>query len=371
MKYKHKKTGKIAIEVTTFPLEHYHIGDSFTSLLHKDLVEDSYDWEKIEEKDYEILTYKAIDKDNLVVSAMKRLSDGVEFKIGDKVAYCDQSTIYIIDKFTVKEDHMIAWCKISTNGHNSGAFNILNIRPYKEKKVLYTTEDGVDRYEWQEEYWIFKLIGLGSNDWKLGEWEGEGKPKEVNESNLPNKQGNCPSNRLTVYKIFSTKEAAEKWIKDSNALFTTQDGVKIFKGMHYYMVNKDNMKHVTEVLCDRDTDGSFGNVFTYFSTKQLAQKYIDDNTKYLLTEDEVKLGKEDKFYYAHKGDFISGRVGDLQNSEYPGKFFSTEEKAKEYILWNEPCLSLKDITYKGIWGDLIVNNNLNQLKEMAKTKTEK
>lgn len=98
-------------------------------------------------------------------------------------------------------------------------------------------------------------------------------------------------------------------------LFTTEDGVEIFEGQSYAYTPKVTMKYINV------SDGN-----------------------------SIPMPKESFFY------------------------FSTKEKAEEYILMNKPCLSIKDVA--PIFGQMHLDNSLTvldrmtaKLQELVKSKT--
>lgn len=95
------------------------------------------------------------------------------------------------------------------------------------------------------------------------------------------------------------------------------------------------------------------------------------------TEDNVEIGEGDKYCCIYKNNFkpfedlkmFTANNGVVLKDKF--LFFSTEEAAREYLIWNKPVLSLKDVAsiYPGI------NKNHNtpshqaeQLKKLVKSK---
>ena len=65
-------------------------------------------------------------------------------------------------------------------------------------------------------------------------------------------------------------------------------------------------------------------------------------TPLFTTEDGVEIFKGDSYYLVSK-DFCIGFCSFYSKSDLTYKLFSTKEKAEEYILQNKPCLSLNDL----------------------------
>lgn len=171
-------------------------------------------WEKVEEKDYEILSFtnikskdivyakngmcsipgykkdtienviKSLSYINACIHSVKRLSDGEIFTIGDKVKQSNvihNNTFTITGfEFDVNKEHLLAI--------GNGGIKISKIE--KVKPVLFYTEDGVDIYEGDEIH-IFYLDTFQINSYKKG-WLKSWRP-------------------LKRELVFSTKEAAEEY----------------------------------------------------------------------------------------------------------------------------------------------------------------
>ncbi len=89
------------------------------------------------------------------------------------------------------------------------------------------------------------------------------------------------------------------------------------------------------------------------------------------TEDGVKIFQNDIYFWVNPDNWrISSEAADSIRtisliSQYSWfKFFSTKELALEYILINEPCLSISDV--RRIF--IINNSEMNALKEIIKSK---
>lgn len=137
-------------------------------------------WEKIVEKDYEIISFilnnklftldrtqnkyfskdrnfaQYIDSLNDTIHSVKRTSDGVVFTIGDKINRACYKNIDIIRGFNLLDDLCLASISDEVdNGYiSSKGVNIAAIEHVKE--VLFTTEDGVDIYVGDETWILYK-----------------------------------------------------------------------------------------------------------------------------------------------------------------------------------------------------------------------
>lgn len=122
-------------------------------------------WQLIEEKEYEILDTQIYP--NLIIRKVKRLSDGVEFKIGDKVhnPKCS-SQRFTIEEFYLdcNEEHLLC---------GPGHINITKIEHYKES--LFLDELGNEVFEGDSYYFVDRLFRPICNTAEKGKFHGESK----------------------------------------------------------------------------------------------------------------------------------------------------------------------------------------------------
>ena len=236
-------------------------------------------WEKVVEKDYEILCIKhkeskcfyrnSIDLRNLNlydIHSVKRLSDGKVFNIGEN-ATTALNNYGPITAFEINCNRMY----IRTNGSSKGTFSC-NIKDLKVFKKLFTTEDGVDIFEGDLYHAVTKknnkmLINLNA---------------EKEAPNFP------PIWSMKDFICFSYRKKAQEYIDNHEILFSTADGVDIFEGDKYHSVILYNLQYKGWFKAQKINKG----------------KYTDAESCIV---------------------------------------FSTEKEAKQYILMNKPCLSLKDV----------------------------
>jgi hypothetical protein len=161
-------------------------------------------WEKVVEKDYEILCIKhkkskcfyrnSIDLRNLNlydIHSVKRLSDGKVFNIGDN-ATTALNNYGPITAFEIKSNEIY----IRTNNSSNYTFSC-NIKDLKVFKKLFTTEDGVDIFEGDKVYECGRY-GYPYN-----------KPHKFTPLNSQKHNYNSIGKDWTV---FSTEEKAEEYI---------------------------------------------------------------------------------------------------------------------------------------------------------------
>lgn len=204
---------------------HYYTrgdGVNFKILGQKEVENSPEFWEKIEEKDYEIISFttpagymlwvgKTIqgwytgvkqvgsndyrDEDWLLkhgfkISTIKRLSDGEVFTIGDTVIHINDvpNKNGVIENFYSLPN--VIWFK-------TDKYNVpLRYIQSKVKQPIFTTEDGVDMYEGDKFYPVCVEEGMGFATWVF----------------IPQRWGTLPYHYAEAFKYFSTKEAAKEYI---------------------------------------------------------------------------------------------------------------------------------------------------------------
>jgi len=141
-----------------------------------------------------------------------------------------------------------------------------------------------------------------------------------------------------------------KHSKEPEPLFITEDGVPIYKGMQTTILYKEGMSvGNTRHFCGNNKD------FLYFSTKEAAQKYVDEHKPLLTTEAAQKYVDEHKpllttedGVHIYKGDSFWELLGktnsiykvspesinaflDIVSKDKCRKAFSTKEAAQKYV----------------------------------------
>jgi len=279
-KFKHKITGDIVIETICKGNRYYSNGPHDIPAV---FVENSNDWQEIIEKDYEILAFSFENRidykvctglfkfkgaisngwpeesyKNWQIHSIKRLSDNEIFTIGDKT---NNGTI---SKFENCSVGVRVFFKEKPENYN------VNLNTIKKVIYLFTTHDGVDIYEDDVVHWIaFYKDKIPCYLYKSG------FVKEHLELDLVN-----------IYKVFSTKQAAEEYIVKQKVLFVTEDNVGIKKGDDYWIVN-----NFFDLILEKKHHANYGNPFPCkaFSTKEKAQEYIDLNKPQYSKQDVINM----------------------------------------------------------------------------------
>lgn len=227
-KFKHKITGKFVEKTTS--------GDFYVNnheLIPCWCVENSNDWEEIIEKDYEVLEYKSIqgihcekgqyffdvvsqygNPNEWFIYKIRRKSDGVEFKIGDKI--CGTSSTQELKNASNYKGYVVIKAIVSTTEKRSKSgfkiehctgtsYWLENLNLYKEP--ILTTEDG---YECTLDDRVFGV--LPKANWQTNFYDGNGIPIQrlIRSEGFPN----------TAWLYFKTKENAEKYIYENKPEFS-------------------------------------------------------------------------------------------------------------------------------------------------------
>ena len=191
-----------------------------------DLLKHSEFWEEIVEKDYEILSGRThIPSGSTEIYSIRRKSDGVEFKIGDKVYWnwaFAKNKYFTIKSFNIIEDKL-RFNTVEESGQNF-IFELIskeyNLQHYKEP--ILTTEDGYEMFEGDKVYFV-----------EIGEYLHKGC-ETVNSykyNYILDKD----------FKFFKTKENAEKYIYENKPEFSRKqilDAIDICDS--YYTTHSDN-----------------------------------------------------------------------------------------------------------------------------------
>ena len=252
-------------------------------------------WEEVKEKEWEIIDESQWIKGNLyfnggitssfkTIKSVKRLSDNTIFSIGDKIK-CINSRVNKPEAIIKIELNKEGTPCLFTNTFCNNGVNIF--KAIKCEKIL-TTEDGVEIFENDAVFCVdnafsdpFKSNGLAIR-------------------NSPNSRNN--------YKYFSTKNAAEEYVKSNKGpLFVTEDGVEIFKGDNYWFVVKSDLEILKAWtprlhICDWDySDGykkpPLGHV--QFSTEKAAKNWIKLNKPQYSLQDIFNAKSEGSKFPTH------------------------------------------------------------------------
>ena len=237
-------------------------------------------WQEVIEKDYEILSvknkysgniflvnepqYTGRGEDNKEIQpaevylvtcdiySVKRLSDGEVFTVGDKVhEKYKKDNIFEIEHFSVHHNMFVVEVK-QKQLHTSLVFSFLQ----HSKKPLFTTEDGVDIFEGDNLFWLYKENNA------IGKWIWN-----EHRENLNNPK----------WFWFSTRDAAELYRDSLNSvsLFRTFDGVPLYKGDKFYLVQKDTLDSIYNCsLISKSSLPRNINDWLIFSSEETAEKYI-------------------------------------------------------------------------------------------------
>lgn len=308
----------------------------------KDTVENNPEfWQEVIEEDYEILSmllyYNMGRPCNTVVNtcsqfmlntpnsykihSVKRLSDGLIVKIGDYVVTKNTYTAELVTGFRINDGTTSfkkgIWVTIKTGG--------MHLDRIKEiRKPILVTEDGVPVYSYDTtQHWVIN----GNYEYALGLC----RPNVELVERSPN-----------TYKLFSTEIAAREYVRKNTPLFTTEDGVRIFKGDTYWCVNTaPHLWSVFEQTANERTQ--LNKTVKAFTTEVAAREYVRKNKPLFITEDGVKIFEGGDYHYVDT-DFSITKMKALYGcGQYTErKYFFTFTEAQKYVNRTQPRLSIED-----------------------------
>lgn len=225
MKYKHKTTGEeVKINEANSNL---YCTEKYEQIPRR-FIENSCDWEKVIEKDYEIIRY-GDEKGNLWengecvasllgdgkshIFSVKRISDGEIFTVGDNINFNDKGTAKLLEiQFEIAPADKGKGTLCFVNDHEFlGKWWTVD-KLSRVKEPLFKTVDNVEIYEGE------KVFCLHRND----DDELTGDIAEV---------GTTPYPFNNTVPVFAKKENAETYIKQNEKRFSLND---IEKALNIY-----------------------------------------------------------------------------------------------------------------------------------------
>jgi len=192
------------------------------------------------------------------------VSENEIYTLGDNVKYKLGNVGFVIDNFFLRNDNVL----LARSKDNLMVEDVTTIEKH-DYRIIGITEDGVNIYE-GDFPWVVSIL----NNYEIYQWD------EGRNINGINKSYN---NSL---KFFSTKEIAEKWVKDNKPFkFITDNNVEITDSNQYIygVCTKANWQTgeylVWKLKRGRDNQHSSFNEssWKFFSTKEARDKYKDDN----------------------------------------------------------------------------------------------
>lgn len=289
-----------------------------------------------------------------VIYSVKRLSDNKVFTIGDRIivgtknydvkyaCYSKMGASFIIQSFILDKDThgLDAPIGIYVQDTKDGFYITINYLN-EVKTPIFTTEDNVPICE-GDSYWFV--------------WTTKNCARGQEPMVAYYVKQFIPVTGATLCddaKYFSTQKAAENYIDKHKVLIVTDDNVNLYRGDKCHHLYRHSP--LSEWCSNIIITGQFGKWddgnHMYFSTKQALDDYLVKIEVLFVTEDGVDLRLGDSFYgvnvvdpphkiYKHVLDKFSNQK---QAKEYNCLWFSTEQKAEEYIELNKPKYSINQI----------------------------
>jgi hypothetical protein len=204
------------------------------------------------------------------IKRVKRLYDGQVFTIGDKVKRYSYYDVDIIRGFSSHEN---GWMFASISDVVDNLYHDckgVNITAIEHVKSLLITEDGVEVALGDSIFYVFNDETPMGNGGFNQKW----KPISIKASS-----GNTGNN---YYKLFSTQEAALKYIETKKPVYKTHNGEDVLLNDIVYVVNTEfkiiPMVRITKAV-------SIATGYEIFKTHREAYQYVKFNKPCLSLED--------------------------------------------------------------------------------------
>lgn len=316
--YKHKQTGNVAMPTTSG--KNYKVSEPQSFTIPKWIIEESTDWEEV--KEYEIL--EVINKNSgetcseiediqaweggygratWEISKVKRVSDGEIFTIGDNYSIMDSNITDKILNFDLLKDNILRiqgtkntyMALENMTKEKELGYEILMLQNISSNKI---NSKITDIEAWEK--------GIGRDNYRIYKIEriSDGEIFAINDK---------VNDGLVIYKFEDTKVYVRtlnkindmhpifsiglfiEYIKHYNtfSLFTTEDGVDIYKGDAWYEVYIEKRYHCfnKNLFETYKVKESLPNLtdpaIKRFSTKEAAEKWIDNN-KPIYSKKEIR-----------------------------------------------------------------------------------
>jgi len=158
--------------------------------------------------------------------------------------------------------------------------NINNIEKVKSKAPLFTTEDGFDIYH-NTKYWQVEVMPPTYKTYEA----------HTAIAHFKNKYETSYYNNAAIKK-FSTEEAAKQYVsinKPKSPLLKLDDGTDVFEGDTVYTVNIDSINPNTVEIRYNFNERNLLNAkdcgYYWFSTEEKAQEWLDEHKKCFSIKD--------------------------------------------------------------------------------------
>ena len=151
----------------------------------------------------------------------------------------------------------------------------------------------------------------------------------------------------------------------------------IYNICKYYESTEDIVKHlkekyrnVDEKILERDVKDFF-SILSIYGVIEYEESTIDSLDKGVLIVGDNEYFEVEKFL---KNNFEKKEFSFITANNV--KYFSTKEKAEEYVLMNKPCLSINDIsdclTFHMLGNNKVIHGSatLSTLKDLVKSKNK-
>lgn len=262
----------------------------------------------------------------------------------------------------IEEDYAIIGFNDGFNDYYKtleGSFTINGTRFYDEKNLLHNYEISAIKRKSDGE--VFRIGDKIIWDWAHNLKKFIEIDSFVIQSNR----------RLYINDQYKFDTISETVTHYSDPVMVTEDGVEIFDGDPYWFIwvkcppigQVINKPYYVKFASLNEEDGDSWSIDAkFFSTKEKANEYIFKQSPIYTTEDGVKVFTGDTVYYVLENFIVKDYkpLKDDRNNRL--HYFSSEEKADEYIFYNKPKYSLNDVLqFREIKHNYTINDIVNML----------
>lgn len=283
MKYRHKKTGDIAYPFTVNAGQGDYTTDK-GGIIPKRFIEDSCDWEKVEELEVPIGTKFKHERDNHTIYTINGVENGLL---------------------------LISWINDNNTNDSTNRFRITVANAYFKSGTW---------IKYEEKEWEILEIKVDKTIYKRDD-EGFKSPVGLfiytEEHCLNSKNAKITSiKRLSDGEVFKIEDYVEHLdIKDRGKITS----INLVSDTIYF--STDYCSHVMGTRFD--------------NSKKLKLLFT--------TSDGVDIFEGDEYFYIYNWEVNSRKAGDGKYLPFIDYYYSTEEAAQNYIECNKPCLSFNDV----------------------------
>jgi len=349
-KYKHKKTGiivegdKVYIQV-----------NSFETVIPKEIVENSNDWQEITKPEYTILSFYR-KSDNMTFNMTIGESYGIKYKRKDTVF------LYSLEEFTTKskgnwtEEFEIYQVRRESDGEVFTVGDTIKCLGRVKEVVIESfkieSNNGLRTFHTNNKYglWLHGLEKVKPKEWEITAFIAKPTKSIFNLNKNSNTFGNNCLNQEKIlndknFEIYSIKRLSDSVEFKIGDIIQYKDGQTAPSLINSKVKIEEISKHsnIEDLFRFKQVNGGWRNLTKDYSiVKSL-----------FTTEDLKEVFEGDNLYYVkfkEKRNTV-GKPFEVISCSFPGciyepeheKYFSSKENAEKFIMYHKPCLTLNEV----------------------------